>query len=284
MLRSQEEHAEARKRQEARWRALEEQAAGLVHLGARGSAHLEALVEAGRELEVARFHGPAVRGLLRQEEPYRLLLEDGAGRGFSLAKLKCTLLYAAEDAERIGRQLRIDRLQAALRQHAPYEREERYQVPDELLREGEGLGVMLHNGWVLNGVVRWFDRFHLGLELAGGGEVLIFSHGVLRAQAALIEPEEGLTLAEHLAAPPPPSPELPTALPLERIRPYPGHDDYPVKDWRYEEYLERSRREGFELPTLKVRRHGEQYYLADGYRRLTLARELGYDVVPVEVI
>jgi sRNA-binding regulator protein Hfq len=284
MVRSAEEHAEAKKRLEVRWRALEERAAGLVHLGARGSAHLEALVEARREVEVGRFHGPAVRGVLRTVEPYRLLLEDGAGRGFTLAKLKCTLLYPAEDAERIGRQLQVDRRQAALRQHAPYEPEERYQVPDELLRDGEGLGVMLHNGWVLNGEIRWFDHFHLGLELPGGGEVLIFSHGVLRAQAALIEPEEGLALAEHLAAPPAPSPELPTSLPLERIRPYPGHDDYPVKDWRYEEYREHSRRPGFELPRLKVRRHGEQYYLADGYRRLTLARELGYDAMPVEVI
>ncbi|MFC2172793.1 hypothetical protein ACFLU6_09195 [Acidobacteriota bacterium] len=282
-IRPPEQIEQARQRRMERRKQIEERVRKESHLSARGDAHLKQLIESKEEITIHRFFNTPVSGTLRGIELFRLIIKTDINPSFAIGKLSCAFLCSNADETRICEQVRVDLDQMVFHQFPPRSPDLRYQIPEELLREGSALGVMLHNGFLLVGTVLWADRFQFVLRLPSGGDPFVFRHSVFKAGTEAFEVGLHPTLSRVLAEPPELKPVYPSKISVAEIIVPDCFDDFPVQDEKYECLLNAFERGGLALAPIQVRREGGHYVLVDGYRRLTLARQKSLASVPIEL-
>jgi len=274
----------AKRRIQERKQKLEERVALESHLGENGDNYFQNRIADKQLVKFVRFHNPSMYGEITRIEPFRLILKTERNPSSYVVKRHCAIVYRLKEEQEVISQVQVALEQAAQKQYPPREPKDRYIIPEEWLERGQAISLLLHNGFLIWGMVLWADRFQLMLQLPNDREIFVFRHAVhLASQEELEGFGEHIPLNEFIQSPPAlPEVHPESVPPTEIIVPAP-FDDYPVKDELYDKYLIAFDKGSLELEPLKVRKEGNYYVLLDGYRRLTLALEKELDNIPIEV-
>ena len=283
--RSEEEHTHAQELREERLKALQERVERESHLGNKGDAYFEEKIEKEVPLQVMRFHKQGFSGILTKAEPFRLFMKTETNPSMVLTKRFCSAVFVESEQERVLSQCQVSLMQRAQHQIPHHEPSMRFQIPEDVLKEGRPLWIMLHDGIQIEGSLLWSDRFQLLVSLPNESEIFVFRHAVYRAATEAPELEgEFVPLLDFDEN----SLELPNVHPkelsLDDVYIPTQFNDYSVKDVIFDKYVEAFDKGDFNFDPLYVRREGDSYVLVDGYRRWILAKEKGVETIPIIVM
>ena len=131
------------------------------------------------------YDSDAILGNVAGHTPYDIKVKTLKGKIVLKPKLHLKYFCRCSYSEKLLSLLSIDQQlqQAPQLPHAnPYER---YEIPADLLKEGNKIRVVLGEGEIFTGVVKWFSRYDLKLSLSHTPKatVLILRHAIIAAEA-----------------------------------------------------------------------------------------------------
>ena len=285
--RSDEEYDAARERQAARMKELKDRIERENPQGRTGNEFLELLAQDEAQVSIRRFHGDSVEGVIREVEPLRITLRTELHEAYVVAKLRASYLCRKEDEDGLLDAFRVDPGLASLRQFPPRLPKHRDPLDEEAIKaridEQAPLTLTLHDGVLVTGVPHWMDRFQLLLE-HDGRHAFVFRHAIYRMETGTDTLDgEGLKSLREFLAEPVYEDAHPSSLGVGEVFVPEQFDDFPIRDRRYTTRLEHFRELPDTMKPITIRREGERYVLVDGYRRLTVARDLEWSKIPVAV-
>ena len=140
-------------------------------------------LEEGASLVLHCFGGLTRVGVAQSVDPYCVSWGEAEGDEFSeVHKLEIKFACAPQDATSVGTHMVLDKERSSQPQSPRKRPQHRYNCSDRRLfrfvDEQERVRVTLLEGEIFVGLVRWFSRYELELELQGGVGVVIFRHGL----------------------------------------------------------------------------------------------------------
>lgn len=115
--------------------------------------------------------------------PYEIKVKNKYGKSAIFPKLDLKYICRASYAEKILSLLEINReLQESpiSPSNNPYDR---YKIPENLLKEGKKIKVVLGGGEIITGVIKWVSKYDMKLSLAYESKcsIIIFMHAIINA-------------------------------------------------------------------------------------------------------
>jgi sRNA-binding regulator protein Hfq len=140
-------------------------------------------------LVLSCFGGMTREGVIQSVDPYCVgWRESGSDDPLEVHKLEIKFAYAPRDASGVGTHMVLDTERSAHPQPARKHPQDRYNCSDRRLfrfvDEQEWVRVTLLEGETFEGLVRWFSRYELEIELKDEVRVVIFRHALAALTAA----------------------------------------------------------------------------------------------------
>ena len=126
------------------------------------------------------YDGP-IQGVILHRLPYNLIIRSGRER-LTINKLDIKFCYKQKTLERIRPHIQIDAAVQSKQLAPVVERSERYHIEDRLLlecyRNRYPVTVTLRGGEIIPGIVDWYSKYEIKLEVKKRQGVLVFRHAI----------------------------------------------------------------------------------------------------------
>jgi sRNA-binding regulator protein Hfq len=226
-------------------------------------------------LVFALYDGQTILSPITEIEKYDFRLGEQ-----TIPKLHVTHCYEVKQAEKVKERIQINEEVKAKALTPALKPTDRYLIPDKTLescQEGKSpITFTTLGGEVIRGLIEWADSFQVKLMLQDDVWVTVFRHGVYEAtfqESASEAPEQGE----------PQSVKTPVEIPIEKISVELAiHQNAQLNPQITGKVREQTKTLG-KIPRpiwVAYDKERDKYILLDGFRRLTIAQELGLATLP----
>ncbi len=135
---------------------------------------------------LSRLGHESLSGLVIGYTPYEIKIKDKQNRIHICPKISLKFFCRLSYAERVLSSIKVSpklQKEPVPPSSNPYER---YEMPADILKEGNPICLMLREGETFVGSIKWFTKYDIKLSLSSNpkSNVMVFRHAVIAAQAS----------------------------------------------------------------------------------------------------